>query len=536
MATRVAVFSLFVALRCSSAPAPLPLWSTSLGLNGTIYSSSSPLPAVFSADGASIFFVESFLAYSGAQSWSLIVAAHDAATGARKWSWTPPYAESGTGSFPNMNLVLSADGATLFVVGPTGTNSGSITAINTASGGLLWGPLVQNNLAPGSDEYLHISLPAITAAGDLCVKTASAVVTCFNASSGATRFTVEIDQGSFLGLDPTREYLFSISSSLICYGTLTGALLWQQASPADTDLLQRATELSATTLYAVGANAAQNTASLYAWAILDGSAVPGFPTLLPSSIYMDSGSMIVTPGGSLLLTRFLQSPPGTISLALLSATTGAEKWVFTPPSASLYLVAPLLSADGSLAFVPGACGSAIFPFTCRGASLSIVSLATGTLVAAAPFPDASVVVPLAVDGNTGGAVIVSYFFSQSFGMYSYLWGGVTPLGAMSWVLPPAPLPAPPTLVVAFSATARRIAYTVQPTAGADATTLLFFAELPAPAAPAAAAGGAPVAAIAGGIGGVTALVAAGAAYAHRAALFSLCGRSGGGEGAALLGA
>jgi hypothetical protein len=513
--------TLALALAAARAQVPNPLWSVGLGLNGTL----SDGAAVFSPDGASLYTVESYLGYSKAQSWSLSVAGFNAATGTRKWSWTPQISSTDTTRAPYMKLVLSADGATLFVLGPINAYGGSVAAVNTATGALAWGPTAFD--LDSSYATIGTGLPATTASGDLCFKAyTSNAITCLAAATGATRYSIPIQNYDSVGLDPARLYLVTLSTTLVqCYGTPTGVLLWQSELP-DGVFATSSAEVSATALFAVTTNPARNTASLYAWSLLDGSAPAGLPALLPSSEYMTSKGMAITPAGALLLTRFGDAyGQGSLSLALLDAVSGAERWVFTLVGYPYPALTRIFSADGALFYVSGACGNSAEWFTCKGASLSAVSVATGKLVFAAAFADAAIVVPFSTDATTGGVIALT------FSALTYSTTGLTPSGATAWVLLANEL-------AAFSAAARRVAYVVAPTAGTGATSTLVCAALPVPAAAGRAA--VPTAVLVGGLVGAAALATAGAAaYFNRAALRVLLGGSSGGgggvgEGSALL--
>lgn len=537
MAARLAAF-LALSLPASHAQAPAPLWTASLGFNGSLPSVdiiSADAVTLFSADGSALYLAETSLPYPDAPTWTVLITSRDAETGARRWSWAPPNPEgrNGFGTF----LVLAADGATLFVGNAGSTIGGYLAAINAATGALVWGPTTLN-MALGSSSPLYynaLALPATSASGDLCVNIVPMQVACFTAGTGVARFTVAVDDmNAATGLDPSRTHLFTFSNGVFsCYGTATGALLWQQAMSIDAPV--KAAVLSTTTLYAVGVNTAKNSASLYAWDILDGSVPAGFPALLPSSVYMSTAYMAVVPSGSLLLIRLIESTGvDAYTLALLDAATGAEQWVFTPTTYVYPIPSSVFSADGSLVFVPGTCVNLANPLPCKGTQLPVVNLATGKLAFSVSFPEATIALPFYADASTGGAVVSSFLYLQGLSLppSSQTTVGVTPLGATSWVLASAPAPAPKNSYATFSAAFRRVVYVAAPTAGADVTTTLVLAALPAPAA--AGRAQIPTAAIAGGVAGAVALVAAGVAIFYRAALAARLGLSGAGEGAALL--
>jgi outer membrane protein assembly factor BamB len=466
---------------------------------------------------------DSFFTYTGASEWTVDVLCFDATTGTRKWSYRPAVTALASSNAPDTALRLSDDGATLFVVITPNSGSAMLAAVSTASGAILWTPVLYSRGSYFSGYY-NVTLPALTFFGNPCVSQAS-FIKCFSASTGVERFSIPYSSGDTIGLDANRFYLIimttnSTTTLVNCYATSSGVLIWSSATPSGTRVA--AAEMTLMTLYAVVSDEARNSASLYAWSLTDGRTPAGLPAVLPSSDYRNAIDMSVASSGALVITRLSSYDKGGASFALIDPGSGVQKWVATHPSYP-YPVRPVVfSADGALAFASGACANiATTEPTCtKGAVLVAINIATGQLVTVAQ-PDAFLIIPLAPDKATGGVVAI---YIQSLAAQSVASVGVASSGAVSWLAQTASF-------AGSHAPTRRIVLVTSPTLPSPTLSV---ATLPSPASPAGAA--LPKALIGGLVGGAGVLVIAAAAFVNRAALASLVQRArGGGEASALLG-
>jgi outer membrane protein assembly factor BamB len=398
-----------------------------------------------------------------------------------------------------------------------------LAAVSTASGAIQW-PTISYLQDSSFYAPFNVTLPVLTSSGNLCVAQGSGVK-CFSASTGEERYSIPASSGA-VGLDPSRSFLVITSTNetttlVKCFAASSGTLIWQSVTPSGAKIVTA--ELSLSTLYAVVSDEARNSASLYAWSLTDGRTPAGLPSVLPSSDYRGAQDISITPSGALLITRFSSADKGGVSLALVDAGSGDQKWVATPPGFPYPGAPVVLSADGALAYAAGICTTIIDnnPTCTSGAILAAVNLATGKLVTVAQ-PDAFVILPVAPDRATGG--VVAIFIKSYTGTGGSV--GVASSGAVAWLTPAQ--------IVGAHAPTRRVALRTDPSLPSPTLSL---ATLPSPAAPASAAlSTALIGGLAGGAGALAVAAAAAAAFVNRAALAALIQRArGGGEASALLG-
>lgn len=415
---RRAAAALFCAAAHRAAGAlPAELWRAALGSNaslgyspvtGTIVS----FPVVLaSPDAATVFVTEAFIAATP-PTYTLRVLALRAAKGDVAWSWSPTDARGDAfnvdASFSSATM-LSADGATLFIIAktqPTADGNTVLTAaVRAATGAVVWKREFLRAPPPSDSPIYGVPLPALSARGDLCLGTDSSVgaVACLAPESGATRWTANL--GACIGFDPSRTYLAAFNyagvMSFQLYAAAAGTLLSNVTTSSP--LAGYAVTLTTAALYAIVFNKATNEAALLGVSLATGAALAGFPVALPAT-YGDARFLSATPAGALLVTRVY--PDANLveaaALALLSSS-GVEQWqwVFKNPS----FLGSIISADGSTTFVGSNCGSSDFG-ACTGlAMLYAVSLATGVATATAADASAPYIYPISRDGVTGGVVV-----------------------------------------------------------------------------------------------------------------------------------
>ena len=534
-ATRVV--TLFATLAASSQTTTL--WRTPLGANATLAFGTQTSVANFesgcvllSPDASTIYVTEMF--YAGTVQCSVCtprILALDAATGAQLWAWLPTFNAQNFGS----SMILSADGETMFVVlEAAGGYTYLIAAVSTASGAVLWQVTLHEvpEMYSGYGHPFNLTLPSLSASGDLCLVPTGNTISCLNAATGVPDFTISVPStnGFSAGFDATRSYIItsfeaSGSSNFAAYETVAGGLLWNVSTPEGTALSNAAAiDASATALFAVVANTATNSASLYCISLQSGTQPAGFPVALPNANFVNTLTLQFTPDGSLLLTR--DSNPSLeadlTSLALLDASTGEERWVWMQP-AYPFGGRPKLSPDGAVIFASGMCGvpdHSSFELLCtNGAKLYALSTATGALIAAvdAGSNDVAFIYPVVADSASGG-VLVSWRSGLSGSLAASV-GAVSSDGTFTWSMASAPLPAWP-LSFASAVVREGTVVLFDASHSSDPTNFLMAISTPVRGAPSApAAPSASIAIIIGSaLGGAVLVAVAAAVIARRCAL------------------
>lgn len=527
---------------CTDAAKPSSLWTASLGYNATLSASGSPTypswgNTLMSSDGTTIFVAESYLTYSGAPSATPRVFAFDSSTGVQRWPYTPTQFQVPTNSLGGIpgTILLSTDSSTIFVVMPSTISSTFVFALQANTGAVVWGPIS----FPGDSQqvypFFNVSLPALSASGDLCLFTNNnAMVSCLMAATGVTRFSIQIESSQntpIFGMDSLRKYIMigytndGSSTYFKVYGTPTGAFLWNYSLPPGYTAYSTV-QASDTTLFVIGSNKILNTASLFELSLEYGTLLTGFPAVLPSAQYVSTTSLTLTPTNQLLLGRSTGSADlGSYSIALLSATTGVELWTWTMPGYPGFAKSTP-SADGTSVFTGSACaipGSGEKSVCANGASASLytVSISSGTLLSSIlPLLGASSIFPLAPDVVSGGVVLIGYQFYPD-GQESVSTFGVSAQGSVLWdtgVSGPAPAPEP--FFVGLHASSRTL-YMLEKSRSNDATAYLRALSLPALSTPSSSLN---VGAIVGGVlGGIAFITVSYFAFSNRAAILELCG-------------
>ena len=498
-----------------------------------------------SPDGASVFLLEAYLAQVDASVYSLRALSLDVATGAQSWFWSPEYTLPSAFPYPfflsdSAGLVLSADGLTLFVICAQTTTTAFFAAISTASGAVLWKNEVPSFSFTGLNSYtLGVALPAVTASGELCYATNMAIV-CADPATGVARYTIALTGSqSAVALDPSLNFITTTEigedggvSTFTAYSALTGTLLWTFTTAVGTQLPSNtndANTLTSTALFFVAVNMVANSASVFAISLELGTLLPGFPTVLPSSLYIDTFEVSATPSGALLFSRFISDV--SFSLALVSAVTGEELWVFSQPEFSAR--GTVFSADGTAVFLGGSCTDDVTPCAPgSGATLSVVSLASGERLSAVTITGSYNIGPIKPDPTTGGAVIMSLTEGNEdtkggSSLETVTTLGVTAGGVIAWATATGmPAPARESFFAGFSVASRSVFFFDSSRAN-DFTCYLSCFTLPAPASSSSMMLGA---LLGGVLGGAALLAAAAFIFVRRATIFNICaGRRSGAE-------
>ena len=497
---------------------------------------------IFSADGSKIYTIESYYLDSSStyQDNSMRVLAISSTTGFPIWSWDPPssYGFSSYGSFSQ----LSQDGLILFVHAIPDESPGIsfVAAIDAASGAKIWysefpfGYNDHDNIISWQHAAFNLSLPLQNTVGDYFVQTSSTTVVCLSVATGQTRYTITTNimnfdwYGSKFGFDPSLTYLISLSSnSTASYfsatdtRTPTGVTIWTTASPAGNLISNyQAVEISSTSLFAVMANTASNSASLWSLSLTSGQQLPGFPVTLATSAYINTQFLALVPAGdALLMSRYNGYDADSFSFALVDAVTGEERWVWTQPG--FPFPGTIFSADGTRVFSGGACvniDTTQGPITTCGAnvaSLHSVSLLSGVSIST-PMPSTILAIyPIMTDLTTGGAVAVYWNVSNSrFANFGGI-RGVANDGSIGWELlsgqAPAPALQPLTTLSGFTSGTY---YYLSQSQSSDFTSYLTSVIIPTPSSSSSSSSN--TAAIVGGVIGGAAFVAlVGAAFFFR---------------------
>lgn len=394
-------------------------WEYSLGLNATLANPSKDTLRLFSRgavltsqDASRVYASTYSLPFSDAKYITPSVFSLDATTGALLWKYQPPNCQVtfsgfiGPSTLHTNYLFLTATGATLYYYLQCDGVQTTVGALNGVSGAVVWQVVLPDNFVFPPLYTFETPLPGLSSQGDLWVPLGYRVsmITSGGATINIPVSSIYNNNTWLSGFDPSRSFLVvgsyigSTSNSLSTYDSHTGAALWQtNISFGDSFPI---VTLSSTSAYALVRDKLANSATLHGWNLATGALVSGLPVQLPSSLYLDTNVIKVTPTGGLLFVR--SSDTGSFSLALVSSS-GLEQW-----SVSLATFVPypfgdaVISADGTSVLVSGSCTPLNGGDSClTGTTVTSISLATG-VVTQAPVLEGILTVFLTRQDPSGG--------------------------------------------------------------------------------------------------------------------------------------